>query len=54
MKAISVDLGGTHATVALVEDRNILATEVIGLERVDGLDVAVLRSSATSDQPTTG
>ena len=37
MKAVSVDLGGTHATIALVEDRNILATEVIGLERVDGL-----------------
>src|SRR5579859_1096239 len=37
MKAIAVDLGGTHAAVALVEDRNILATEVIGLERVDGL-----------------
>jgi len=37
MKVIAVDLGGTHATVALVEDRNILATEVIGLERVDGL-----------------
>lgn len=37
MKAIAVDLGGTHATVALVEDRTILATEVIGLEEVDGL-----------------
>jgi glucokinase len=37
MKAISVDLGGTHATIALVEDRNILASEIIGLERVDGL-----------------
>jgi glucokinase len=37
MKAIAVDLGGTHATVALVEDRTILASEVIGLERVDGL-----------------
>ena len=37
MKAIAVDLGGTHATVALVEDRKILATEVIGLERADGL-----------------
>jgi glucokinase len=37
MKAIAVDLGGTHATVALVEDQNILATEVIGLEGVDTL-----------------
>src|ERR1700756_1160736 len=37
MKAISVDLGGTHATIALVEDQNILASEIIGLERVDGL-----------------
>jgi hypothetical protein len=37
MKAVSVDLGGTHATIALVEDRNILATEVIALERVNGL-----------------
>jgi glucokinase len=37
MKAIAVDLGGTHATVALVEDRTILASEVIGLERVNGL-----------------
>src|SRR5260370_39025231 len=37
MKAIAVDLGGTLATVALVEDRTILASEVIGLERVNGL-----------------
>jgi glucokinase len=37
MKAIVADLGGTHATVALVEGRNILASEVIGLEQVDGL-----------------
>jgi len=37
MKAIAADLGGTHATVALVEDRTILATEVIGLEEVNGL-----------------
>lgn len=41
MKAIAVDLGGTHATVALVEDRNILATEVIGLEWVDELATAL-------------
>jgi glucokinase len=37
MKAVSADLGGTHATIALVEDRNILATEVIALERVNVL-----------------
>src|SRR6266404_6151124 len=49
MKAVSVDLGGTHATVALVEDRNILATEVIGLERVDGLAAVLpLLAEATS------
>ena len=47
MKAISVDMGGTHATVALVEDRNILATAGIDLTEINGL-AKVLPSLATS------
>lgn len=47
MKAICVDLGGTHATVALVEDRNILVTEGIDLTEINGL-AAVLPLLADS------
>ena len=37
MRAIAVDLGGTHATVAIVEDRNILESEVLSLGSGHGL-----------------
>src|SRR5260370_15116397 len=37
MKAISVDLGGRRARIAMVEDGSVLASEISGLERVDGL-----------------
>lgn len=37
MKAITVDLGGTHASVALVDDKCILSTEEIRLEHLNGL-----------------
>ena len=32
MKALAIDLGGTHATCAIVEDRSILASEVVATD----------------------
>lgn len=32
MKALAIDLGGTHATCAVVEDRSILASEVVAAD----------------------
>lgn len=40
MKAISIDLGGSHATVAIVEDTKILASKAVSVER--GADLAPL------------
>ncbi len=37
MKALAVDLGGTHATCALVEDRAILRTKLLTTEGTQGL-----------------
>lgn len=37
MKALAVDLGGTHATCALVEDRAILRTKTLATEGSKGL-----------------
>jgi glucokinase len=37
MKALSIDLGGTHATCALVEGRTLLATETFLTDRGKGL-----------------
>jgi glucokinase len=37
MKALAIDLGGTHATCALVEDRAILRRESISADRAVGL-----------------
>ncbi|HYE23837.1 MAG TPA: ROK family protein [Clostridia bacterium] len=37
MKAISIDLGGTHATVGLIEDRKILASTELSLNCTQGL-----------------
>lgn len=42
MKAIAIDLGGTHATVGIVEDRAILATREISLDSLQGLAPALL------------
>lgn len=41
MKAVSIDLGGTHATVALVEDRAILHSEEISLDRTNGFSAVL-------------
>lgn len=37
IRAIAIDLGGTHASVAIVEDRSLLAVRSINLEATDGL-----------------
>ena len=37
MKAISIDLGGSHATLAVVEDRNILLSREIPADSAAGL-----------------
>lgn len=41
MKAISIDLGGTHASVGIVEDRQILASQEIPLDCLHGLAPAL-------------
>src|SRR5215813_5417713 len=41
MKAIAIDLGGTHATVAVVERVRMLALEEISLDRLQGLAPAL-------------
>jgi glucokinase len=41
MKAIAIDLGGTHATVAVVERVRILASEEISLDCLQGLAPAL-------------
>jgi glucokinase len=37
MKALAIDLGGTHATCAVVDDRTILAEEVVSTDGTQGL-----------------
>ena len=37
MKTLAIDLGGTHATCAIVEDRSILASEVVATDGTAGL-----------------
>jgi len=37
MKAIAIDLGGTHATVAIMEDRAVLFEKELPLDRQQGL-----------------
>jgi glucokinase len=37
MKALAIDLGGTHATCAVVDDRTILAAEVVSTDGTQGL-----------------
>jgi glucokinase len=46
MKAIAIDMGGTHAGIAIVEDRVILATEQIALNSEKGLEPALPKISA--------
>jgi hypothetical protein len=37
MKALAIDLGGTHATCGIVEDRELLAWEVLDTDRAKSL-----------------
>jgi glucokinase len=37
MKALAIDLGGSHATCAVVEDRSILASQVVTTDGTTGL-----------------
>jgi glucokinase len=37
MKALSIDLGGTHATLAIVDDATLVASESISTDREKGL-----------------
>ena len=37
VKALAIDLGGTHATCAIVEDRSMLASEVVATDGTVGL-----------------
>lgn len=37
MKALSIDLGGSHATLALVDDRTILSTRELNVDSAAGL-----------------
>lgn len=37
MKALAIDLGGTHATCAVVEERRILGSEVVATDGAKGL-----------------
>lgn len=41
MRALAVDLGGSHATCALVEDRSLVSCETIALECREGLECAL-------------
>ncbi|HTQ96481.1 MAG TPA: ROK family protein, partial [Candidatus Acidoferrum sp.] len=37
MKALAVDLGGSHATCALIEDKSILASRTVSADRTNDL-----------------
>lgn len=36
MKALAIDLGGSHATCGIVEDRELLACKVLDIDRASG------------------
>jgi glucokinase len=41
LKALVIDLGGSHATLAMVEDRLIVGSEELALDRAQGLNAAL-------------
>ena len=49
MKALAVDLGGTHATCAVVEERKILASRKLDLDSAQGLAAYYLSSPTRSE-----
>ena len=44
MKALAIDLGGTHATCGLVENQTILAHETIDTDRAKSLSAVLPQS----------
>jgi glucokinase len=50
MKAIAIDLGGSHATVGILDDQNLVDSAEISLDCADGLASALpLMANATRD-----
>jgi glucokinase len=47
MKALAIDLGGTHATCAMLDDRTILAAEVVSTDGTQGLRRVLPRFAQT-------
>jgi len=47
MKALAIDLGGTHATCAVLDDRTILAEEVVSTDGTQGLKPFLPRFAQT-------
>jgi glucokinase len=47
VKALAVDLGGTHAALAVVEDARVLAVEELSLDRAHGLGPALPMFAST-------
>lgn len=47
MKALAIDLGGTHATCAVLDDRRILARRVLDLDSAAGLASALPQMAET-------
>ena len=50
MKALAIDLGGTHATCAVLEDRGILAEELVSTDGTQGLKPVLPRVAQTFRQ----
>src|SRR5260370_337776 len=47
MKALAIDLGGTHATLGVVEDRTLLASETIDTDRAKSMAAVLPRLAET-------
>lgn len=50
MKALSIDLGGSHAAIAAVEDKTVLASREISVDATDGLGPLLPRLSEISHE----
>ncbi|MBS1850587.1 MAG: ROK family protein [Acidobacteria bacterium] len=50
MKALAIDLGGSHATCAIVQDRAILASEVVPADAAENLSALLARAAQTFAQ----
>jgi glucokinase len=47
LKVLAIDLGGSHATCAIVQDRTILASEEIAADSAENLSALLLRALVT-------